>query len=762
MLTRKIVRLPRVLVVHLKRFSFDKTNLEQFKVTRRVNLPTKLTLEPFVVEDSSDLRGPPPWSNHAVAAEVTRSVDSAPADATEGARGSSNKKRKAPTTKQIPAEERPTRRSCRIATKDVEHAGLGDDHEETETEIETTPQPRGVHDEATAAVHVYPDDTSPSGEDAKRQAGAYELRGVITHLGESPKSGHYVAHVRGPNRYGGVGWTTFDDGVVDEVTEAKVLSDRTGCYVAVYALGNLADAHADATHLKAVSQGDAIDVDSDVDSPDPVVLERALNDMLNEEFMDYNSARTGGPSEEEESVDSDVDSPDPVVLERALNDMLNEEFLDYNSARTGGPVEDSTGKNYSPFFTCDGKKVDAYLKELDDFAGRPNAILIRDHLRKKAKKQGHPNLLPGEPPLDASRGAIVYLPGELPFFYNYSGWDSVDRLPTEEFTCCKHAFWLHAAPSPVAGKTKVGDHYKWCLTFERMFDVVEILASNRPPDMMSKPLVVLWMDLFPSTDYFVPVPWNPVEPPVGSVRIVAEAAGVDDDGVEGDDYDDDDDDDDDDDVEAGPGRGPGPGLGRGDDDEGGGGPGPGRGRGRGRGGGGGGRGRGDDDEGAGGGGRGRGGGGGGRGRGDDDEGAGGGGRGRGRGGGGRGRGDDDEGAGGGGRGRGRGGGGRGRGDDEGAGGGGRGRGRGGGGRGRGDDEGAGGGGRGRGPGRGRGRGGGGRGRGDDEGAGGGGRGRGRQAEAAAVAVEAAAAGYGMVNAGYGSQPICTTRGRTDG
>ena len=46
------------------------------------------------------------------------------------------------------------------------------------------------------------------------------------------------------------------------------------------------------------------------------------------------------------------------------------------------------------------------------------------------------------------------------------------------------------------------------------------------------------MDVFPSTDYFVPVPLNPVDPPVGFVMIVAEAAGVDDDGVEGDDDDD--------------------------------------------------------------------------------------------------------------------------------------------------------------------------------------------------------------------------------
>jgi hypothetical protein len=103
---------------------------------------------------------------------------------------------------------------------------------------ETTPEPRGARDEATAAVHVYPDDASPSGADAKRQAGAYELRGVVSHVGSSLEFGHYVAHVFGPRRDGGVGWTTFDDEAVDEVEEGRVLRDRTGCYVAVYALGD--------------------------------------------------------------------------------------------------------------------------------------------------------------------------------------------------------------------------------------------------------------------------------------------------------------------------------------------------------------------------------------------------------------------------------------------------------------------------------------------------------------------------------------------
>ena len=47
-----------------------------------------------------------------------------------------------------------------------------------------------------------------------------------------------MAHVLGPRRDGGVGWTTFDDEAVDEVEEGRVLRDRTGCYVAVYALGD--------------------------------------------------------------------------------------------------------------------------------------------------------------------------------------------------------------------------------------------------------------------------------------------------------------------------------------------------------------------------------------------------------------------------------------------------------------------------------------------------------------------------------------------
>ena len=287
-LVRRIVRLPRVLVVHLKRFRYVRTTggtkaaarageddenardgdgnaptraepapapapfaMRMVKVTRPVKLPTKLTLEPFVGEDASALRGPPPRSNHPVADEVIRPADLAPADAAfvvpagkarskTAHAGLDENDDKTSTTPAVPR-----RLNLNLDPHEDDSKGAQGSSNPTPREVpdataggETPPDPRGARDEATAAVRVYPDDASPSGADAKRQAGAYELRGVVSHVGSSLEFGHYVAHVRGPRRDGGVGWTTFDDEAVDEVEEGRVLRDGTGCYVAVYALGD--------------------------------------------------------------------------------------------------------------------------------------------------------------------------------------------------------------------------------------------------------------------------------------------------------------------------------------------------------------------------------------------------------------------------------------------------------------------------------------------------------------------------------------------
>jgi hypothetical protein len=305
-LTRKIVRLPRVLVVHLKRFRYvDQTGgtkaiggggdtndenagvnkqppapftMRMVKVTRPVQLPKKLTLEAFVRgeedaggETDASLRGPPPRSTNLPAAAVTEppsaSTTAVPAkarsalapmdaattpavprrlnleheDDSKGAHGSSNPTPRGPSPTNVNLLG--GGKVSRIAADASVAVNDGASHRVSDSD--------GANDEATAAVRVYPDDASPSGEDAKALAGGYELRGVVSHVGSSLEFGHYLAHVRGPTVGGGVGWSTFDDDVVDEVEEGRVLGDRTGCYVAVYALGNLAAE--DATHLEELT-----------------------------------------------------------------------------------------------------------------------------------------------------------------------------------------------------------------------------------------------------------------------------------------------------------------------------------------------------------------------------------------------------------------------------------------------------------------------------------------------------------------------------
>ena len=183
----------------------------------------------------------------------------------------------------------------------------------------------------------------------------------------------------------------------------------------------------------------------------------------------------------------------------------------------------------SPFFLCDGDIVDAFLGEIDARAGRPNADFLRARLREKSKLT---DPLPGDAPLDASRGAIVYLPGEDEF-YNYAGASCNSNfhrrgLPVDIFTCCRHVFWLHAAPTHVAGMKRQWDGgYNWCGTFRRMFQTLRMITRQLPELYQNKPVVMVWLDIFPSTDYRVPV--YDVESSIGSVDITDDEEEITDD-----------------------------------------------------------------------------------------------------------------------------------------------------------------------------------------------------------------------------------------
>ena len=145
------------------------------------------------------------------------------------------------------------------------------------------------------------------------------------------------------------------------------------------------------------------------------------------------------------------------------------------------------------------------MRDQDAEAGAPNAKRLREHLREQSD---FPKRLRGDAPLDASRGAVVFMPSEDKF-YNYAGPGSHAHhrrgLPSGEFLCCREIIWMHAAPSGVAGMVK-GKNGKlvWCRTFLSVFEAVRIMAANLSHNLRDKPLVVLWMDVFPATDYLIP------------------------------------------------------------------------------------------------------------------------------------------------------------------------------------------------------------------------------------------------------------------
>ena len=89
-------------------------------------------------------------------------------------------------------------------------------------------------DEASAAVNHFRDDGSLVGAAARAQAGAYRLRGIISHIGSTLDQGHYLAHVRTDDET----WVSFDDEDVKDVETADVFKGgmERECYVATYAL----------------------------------------------------------------------------------------------------------------------------------------------------------------------------------------------------------------------------------------------------------------------------------------------------------------------------------------------------------------------------------------------------------------------------------------------------------------------------------------------------------------------------------------------
>ena len=244
-LSRKIVRLPRVLVVHLKRFrlveSLSGANdenadadvvlgkhagagaLRMAKIVKRVALPMKVSLANFASGDA--LKGPPPRASTDANADADASPAASPADARIAKRarllgdavsGSDDDSRGAGATRHSDGE------LSRVAWGANDRSSPNEDDESEPI------------DEASAAVNHFRDDGSLVGAAARAQAGAYRLRGIISHIGSTLDQGHYLAHVRTDDET----WVSFDDEDVKDVETADVFKGgmERECYVATYAL----------------------------------------------------------------------------------------------------------------------------------------------------------------------------------------------------------------------------------------------------------------------------------------------------------------------------------------------------------------------------------------------------------------------------------------------------------------------------------------------------------------------------------------------
>jgi hypothetical protein len=263
--TPTLTRLPRTLVLHLKRFEYSPTAMAYVKNAQHIAIPASLDIAPYCASDPVD-RVVQPFSSDAGVAVVAAYVDAAGSTNSDHAASASGGRLCVPPG--VPGPHCSVTAGVEVTMTPVATAGAGTEGTGSrigkggkDTAIEVSPDGvdalHGVHGggglsspspttPATATATTAA--TAPDSDSAFMSSGrlpgtCYTLSAVVRHHGANAGAGHYTADVRRSSSSSSSStstWERCDDSLVGAVTQPDVLDDRSSSYLLMYTHASLA------------------------------------------------------------------------------------------------------------------------------------------------------------------------------------------------------------------------------------------------------------------------------------------------------------------------------------------------------------------------------------------------------------------------------------------------------------------------------------------------------------------------------------------
>jgi ubiquitin carboxyl-terminal hydrolase 14 len=223
--TSRIARLPKHLPVHFVRFDWRKDTNKKAKIMRKVTFPDELDALEFCTDDLRKVLVPVRDKIREIRKEE---------DDVERARKRQKRMKAGEENDAGPNSKEPLQKKKEAEKKKEDAKKPAEDMEMAEVEYKTDAQ---VEEERAASILAAKKellalvDPKMAADEGANQTGLYELRGVITHQGNSADSGHYTSFIKkqgpkdpvtGKRKEEDGKWWWFNDEKVSEVEAERI------------------------------------------------------------------------------------------------------------------------------------------------------------------------------------------------------------------------------------------------------------------------------------------------------------------------------------------------------------------------------------------------------------------------------------------------------------------------------------------------------------------------------------------------------------